>query len=185
MSSAVHPLFPPLRLDLNNQRLWQGTNEIQLKPKASALRHYLVEHADRVVTKKELLDTVWADARISERSVKSYIKEIRQVLDDPPRRPHYVQTVHGRGYQFIGPLRPPPPHSRETRTSQRPSTTVTIVGREAEIEQLYGHFEQALQGQRQLVFVSGEARIGKTSVVDAFLEQRQATGDLWVGRGLY
>ena len=130
MSSAVHPLFPPLRLDLNNQRLWQGTNEIQLKPKASALRHYLVEHADRVVTKKELLDTVWADARISERSVKSYIKEIRQVLDDPPRRPHYVQTVHGRGYQFIGPLRHPLTVERHAHRNAHPQPSPLLAERQ-------------------------------------------------------
>lgn len=61
-------------------------------------------------------------------------------------------------------------------------------GRVAELEQLYGWLEKALRGERQLVFVSGEAGIGKTTVVEAFLQtldSRHQTLDarLWVGRG--
>ena len=58
-----------------------------------------------------------------------------------------------------------------------------LIGREREIARLHERFAQALQGERQVVFLSGEAGIGKTTLVDAFVEQVQAKTSLWIGRG--
>src|SRR5439155_14250614 len=52
----------------------------------------------------------------------------------------------------------------------------TIMGREAELGQLHRWLEKALAGERQLVFVTGEPGIGKTTLVDAFLESLAARG---------
>jgi predicted ATPase len=49
--------------------------------------------------------------------------------------------------------------------------------------QLGGWFQQALTGQRQLVFVTGEAGIGKTTLVDAFVERLREQKGAWIGRG--
>ena len=194
MPSTVRPLFPPLSFDSTNHKLWQGPKAVQLNPKTFTLLQYLVAHAGSVVTKEELLDAVWTDARISERSIKTYIQEIRRVLGDRARTPHYVKTIHGRGYQFIGPIADQETRATRRKRRQRKSRTrgrtsqphtlaPSVIGRETEIEQLYDHFEQALQSTRQIVFISGEAGIGKTSVVDFFVEQIQATGGLQLGRG--
>ncbi len=56
------------------------------------------------------------------------------------------------------------------------------IGRTRELCQLQAHLAQARDGQRQLVFVSGEAGIGKTTVIDAFLSQLTDPADIWVGR---
>ena len=58
-----------------------------------------------------------------------------------------------------------------------------LVGRAAEVAQLHACFAQAQHGVRQLVFVTGEAGIGKTTVVDAFLAQVEAALPVWIGRG--
>jgi predicted ATPase len=58
-----------------------------------------------------------------------------------------------------------------------------LVGREAELQALHQWLEQALQGQRQLVFVTGEAGIGKTTMVDAFLGTITSAVPLWVAWG--
>ena len=62
------------------------------------------------------------------------------------------------------------------------------MGREAELAQLHGWLDKALRGERQLVFVTGEAGIGKTTLVDAFLQTlvpspQHPTPSSWLGRG--
>ena len=57
------------------------------------------------------------------------------------------------------------------------------MGREAELAQLHGWLDKALSGERQIVFVTGEPGIGKTTVVEAFLDQLAADGQIWLGRG--
>ena len=58
-----------------------------------------------------------------------------------------------------------------------------MVGRDVELAQLHGCLERALTGERQVVFVTWEPGIGKTTVVDAFLHQAAARGGTWLGRG--
>src|SRR5262249_22930581 len=58
-----------------------------------------------------------------------------------------------------------------------------LVGREAELTQLQTLFETALQGKRQVVFVTGEAGIGKTRLVDAFLAQIRNRADVRITSG--
>ena len=57
------------------------------------------------------------------------------------------------------------------------------MGRAAELAQLHTWFAQAQQGVRQTVFVTGEAGVGKTTVVDAVVHQLASAEALWLGRG--
>jgi predicted ATPase len=57
------------------------------------------------------------------------------------------------------------------------------VGREAELAQLHRWLQRALSGTRQLVFVTGEAGLGKTTLVEMFLHDVGGTGALRIGRG--
>lgn len=61
--------------------------------------------------------------------------------------------------------------------------TVRLVGREAVLAQMQHCLEKALRGERQVLFLTGEPGIGKTTVVDAFLEQLAPRQDLWVTQG--
>jgi adenylate cyclase len=54
--------------------------------------------------------------------------------------------------------------------------TPTLVGRETELAQLHRWFERAVQGERQVVFVTGEPGIGKTTLVEAFLHSLASEG---------
>ena len=58
-----------------------------------------------------------------------------------------------------------------------------LVARHAEMAQLHQRWTQALQGTRQVVLVTGEAGIGKTSLVDAFVAQIATSESVWLGRG--
>src|SRR6266545_3287644 len=97
------------------------------------------------------------------------ISELRQALGDEARTPRFIETVHRRGYRFIAPLttatRPISSskfqvssfNSAPTPNPQHPPPT--LVGRETELAQLHKWLEQALDGERQIIFVSGEPGI--------------------------
>jgi AAA ATPase domain len=62
-------------------------------------------------------------------------------------------------------------------------SAVGPIGRQAELAQLHGWLQQALDGTRQVIFVTGEMGLGKSTLVEAFLNEIEACGGLWVGRG--
>jgi DNA-binding winged helix-turn-helix (wHTH) protein len=70
--------FPPFHLDLANEQLWREEQLITLLPKTFAILRYLAEHAGRLVTKEELLRTVWAGTQVSEEGLRDYIRELRK-----------------------------------------------------------------------------------------------------------
>jgi DNA-binding winged helix-turn-helix (wHTH) protein len=94
--------FPPFRLDIANQSLCRGQQEISLRPKTFAVLEYLLENSGRLVTKDELLDAVWPEVSVSDAVLKGCIREIREALDDDPQSPRFIETLHRRGYRFIG-----------------------------------------------------------------------------------
>ena len=94
--------FGEFCLDFANACVWRGSQPLLLTPKAFTVLQYLVEHAGRLVTKKELLSTVWAETCVSDAVLKVNIREIRRVLQDNPITPRFIKTVHRRGYWFIG-----------------------------------------------------------------------------------
>jgi DNA-binding winged helix-turn-helix (wHTH) protein len=178
--------FPPFRLDPVNQCLWRlsttGDDErILLPPKAFDVLRYLVAHAGRLVTPEELLEAVWPDTYVQPEVLRNHVFTIRRVLGDSPTEPRFVETLPRRGYQFIAAISDRAAAEPPAPTSSAPAP---MVGREPALEALRGYLRRAVQGQRQLVFVTGEAGIGKTTLVDAF--QREVTAEVprvRIGRG--
>ena len=95
-------------------------------------------------------------------------------LGDAATAPRYLETVERQGYRFLGggDLEGPPP-----------LTAGPLVGRQSEVEALAGWWQRAAHGTRQLVFVSGEAGVGKTTVVELFLARLAAGSGVWTARG--
>jgi urea transport system substrate-binding protein len=94
-------LFPPFRLDADNQQLWRESDLLALRPKTFEVLLYLVRHSQRLVTKRELLASVWADTTVSDELLRGYIRELRQVLGDDAKKTRYIETVAARGYRFL------------------------------------------------------------------------------------
>ena len=169
--------FTPFRLDPADQCLWRskdfGRDErVVLSPKAFAILQYLAEHAGRLVTLDEFLETVWPGSYVQPQVLKSQILEIRKALGDDAKQPRYIETVHRRGYRFIAEVL-----DRAVAAVQAPraAPAVPLAGREPVLNQLWDCLSLALQKQRQIVFVTGEPGIGKTALADAF--QTQARGE--------
>ena len=101
MPGRAQIVFPPFRLDCVNQTLSTDLRVIPLTPKAYAVLLYLAEHAGQLVTKEELLDSIWADTHVSDGVLKVAVAEIRKALNDDSQSPRFIETAHRRGYRFI------------------------------------------------------------------------------------
>ena len=175
--------FGPYVLDINNACLWRGEERLRLRPKTFDILVYLVEHADKLVTKDMLLDAIWPNTALADTVLTTSMSELRKVLGDTTRDHQFIATVPRRGYRFIAPVTR---HDTHAPRSTAPATALdasSLVGREAELEQLYQRYAQALVGNRQLVFITGEAGIGKTSLVDAFVARLSRSEGPWIGQG--
>lgn len=96
--------FGGYRFDVATGRLWSGTREVRLTPKASAVLGVLVTHAGQPVSKEELFASVWTDTVVSDDALTSCIQELRRALEDDARQPRFIETRHRRGYQFVARL---------------------------------------------------------------------------------
>jgi predicted ATPase len=99
--------------------------------------------------------------------------ELRKLLGDDPGQPRFIQTLPKRGYCFVAPVaeRPGMDRGRTAAASLKDAKAAEIVGRAEELARLHAQFEIMQGGKRQVVFVCGEAGIGKTALVDAFCLQ--------------
>jgi DNA-binding winged helix-turn-helix (wHTH) protein len=172
--------FRSFRLDPSNQCLWQGERRVPLTPKAFDVLRYLVEHPGRLVTQHEILEALWPETYVNPELIKKYILGIRKVLGDRHDKPEFIETFPKRGYQFVAAVSDevaPGPQDLTTETSKK------MVGRDTALAELHTSLRRALRGQRQVVFVTGEAGIGKTTLADAFHQQAVRSHTLRVGRG--
>jgi predicted ATPase len=166
--------FGPFRIDVTDGRLWREAHVVALRPRAMAVLRCLVEHPGRLVTKAELRRHVWGETHVTDIVVRVCVREIRAALSDTASAPQYIQTVGQEGYRFLS--------SGDPENSLL-LTPGPLVGRQHEVEGLEGWFQRAASGQRQLGFVSGEAGVGKTTVVDLLLGRLADMSGIRVGRG--
>ncbi len=206
--------FFPFRLDITNAILWKGDDMVPLRPKNFAALCHLVQRHGELVTKDELLDTVWENRCVSEGVLKVCINELRQALGDQAgaHASRYLVTVARRGYRFIAPVRktvapanisagiparasvgtaPENPNEAPSRDPLHFPVTTSVdageqgipahaagphsarslcrIDRPGARNGLMESWRRALGGQRQIVFLTGEAGIGKTTLIEMFL----------------
>jgi predicted ATPase/DNA-binding winged helix-turn-helix (wHTH) protein len=160
-------LFPPFKLDANNERLWRGNREIRLRRKTFAVLRHLAERPGELVTKAALLDAVWPDVSVSDSMPAISVRELRKALGDAAESPRFIETVQGRGYRFIADVKlesvqgSTPPAARQPSFAVHPQQT-SFVGREDERAAARGALAEATSGRGRIFLISGEAGIGKT-----------------------
>jgi len=139
-----------------------------------------VDNPGRLVTQEELLEAVWPGTYVQPEILRKYILDIRKALGDPPKNPLFIETLPRRGYQFIARVSPQTladPNGAEAAAVQR------LAGREQALATLTGHLSSALRGHREFVFVTGEAGIGKTTVLDVFEKRLAGSENVLIARG--
>jgi predicted ATPase len=179
--------FGCFQLDTRNECLWQNGTRIGLTPKPFAVLRYLVENPQRLVTHDELLDKLWPETYVQPQVLRTYVLELRKLLGDSIESPRFIRTVPGRGYWFLAQVEDNDGYtSNNHRPQPRPQDAPQpgrIVGRRQELERLNALLRHATQGDRQVIFVTGETGIGKTAVIDLFCRQWYSEDQVYLARG--
>ncbi|HUB90638.1 MAG TPA: AAA family ATPase [Dyella sp.] len=164
--------FKPFRLDPINHRLWRISDEgeptpVTITAKAFDVLRYLVEHSGRLVSHEELLEALWSGVAVQPEVLKGHVLAIRNALDDDAQRPRYLETHRGRGYRFIADVMA----SQKTDNRLSPVSAPPLIGRASPLSALRDALIQARQGRPKIVFVHGDAGIGKTTLVETFCRE--------------
>jgi DNA-binding winged helix-turn-helix (wHTH) protein/pimeloyl-ACP methyl ester carboxylesterase len=92
--------FGPFHLDVRERRLSRGGEVIPLRLKVFDTLLALVENAGRLVTKQELLDTVWPETTVEENNLNHNVSLLRKALGEKATGQQYIETVPRVGYRF-------------------------------------------------------------------------------------
>jgi DNA-binding winged helix-turn-helix (wHTH) protein/predicted ATPase len=160
------------------QGLKRDQHDVRITPKSLSLLCLLAQRAGQVVTKEEIFRLVWPDTAVSDSALTSCIQELRGALGDEVKQPRYIETLHRRGYRFVA-------HTLNTLAQSPPVLAVPFlrpdipfVGREALVQEMVNAWTAANHGGRQVLFVTGEAGVGKTTTVSVFLARLAALGPI-------
>ncbi len=93
--------FGDFELDTDRHELRAAGRHLPVEPQVFALLALFLVNRGRVVTKEEIIATVWHGRVVSESALSSRIKSVRQALGDDGRAQHMLRTVHGVGFCFV------------------------------------------------------------------------------------
>lgn len=164
--------FGPYRLNVNECRLWRGSEEIKLRPKLFSLLVVFIEHQGRMLEKEELIRSLWPDSIVEDSNLTVTINALRAALNDGA----YIETVSKRGYRFVPEVRVvresgftrPGSDARdliEPPGGALPLHSTLYIARPADDE-----FCHAIARHDSIVLVKGARQVGKTSLLARGLE---------------
>ena len=97
--------FGPFRIDAHRRLLLRGGEPIPLAPKVFETLFVLVRNGGRVLTKGELIETIWPDSFVEESNLAQHIFLLRKILGEEKNEHRFIVTVPGSGYRFVAPVR--------------------------------------------------------------------------------
>ncbi len=103
-AAAMHYAFGSFTYDAKRSKLQCYGVDIPLKPKTGALLHYFLQHPHRVITKSELLDTLWRDEDVVEANLAQHVFLLRQAFATYSPGETFIVTTARQGYRFAAPV---------------------------------------------------------------------------------
>ncbi|MBI3696554.1 MAG: response regulator transcription factor [Acidobacteria bacterium] len=101
-AAAAHQ-FGPLRVDFRSAEVSRDGKPVPLSAREFQLLRYFIEHRGATLSRDELLNEVWGyDTTPTTRTVDVHVAWLRQKLEENPRYPQLILTIHGLGYKFVG-----------------------------------------------------------------------------------
>lgn len=162
------------QFDLANRRFSRGGKEYPLEPKVFAVLGQLIMRPGELLTREQLLDAVWGHQYVTPSTLNRVISLARRALSDDAERPKLIQTVHGAGYRYVGPIQtavsgPAEPRARfgPPPSVRLPARLQTLIGREDELRQI----NDLLLAGRSLTIL-GTGGMGKTQCALAFAHEQ-------------
>ncbi len=175
--------FSSFRLDVRERQLACDRRVIPLRGKVFDTLCVLVQHAGQLVRKDELMKVIWPDSVVEENNLEHNLCILRKTLGQSDGQ-KFIETVPRQGYRFVAKvhtLDEAPASSLLTAHDVEPSVFVTE--RDSQLQQLHRALKKAQSGSRQTVFLTGEAGIGKTTLVRKFLDEIKDVGRLRISLG--
>src|SRR5580692_7677683 len=96
-----------VEVDLGRYELWRSGRRIKLEKKPMELLIFLLERREQMVSREEIVKRLWrSDLFIdTEKNVNNIVRKLRTALGDRADQPRFLETVVGKGYRFVGPVR--------------------------------------------------------------------------------
>ncbi len=163
--------FADCVLDSELFELSRGGERVAVQPKVLELLLHLVENRDRVVKKRELLDTLWQGVSVSESSLTRAVSLARAAVGERDGDARLISTVRGRGYRLLVPVR-----TEEAAAQESPLPATHFVCREPELAIAREAFEAASAGRGQVLVLVGEPGIGKSRLAAEIADLAAARG---------
>lgn len=172
--------FDEFELDEARLELRRSGIRVEIQPKVLDLLAYLIRNGDRVVSRDELFRRLWPELHVGESSLSRAVRAARLALGDSAEGQRLIVTFPRRGYRFVAGV--------EARGSAQggdavPDRTSLLVGRQRDVARLRSLVDDVCRGERRVAFVTGEAGIGKTALVEDVLCAAERGGRLLVARG--
>jgi DNA-binding winged helix-turn-helix (wHTH) protein len=164
---------PGFTLDEREGTVTGPGGSVRLEPRVMAVLAELARHHGRVVSRQELLDTIWPDVVVTEYTLNRCIYRLRRALDGIAGNgsgSEFIETLPKRGYRLLADV-----GNSSAQNTPLPIEPITappaipyVVGQWVRGERFYGRSAQIaeiLRGERDLVWLLGTRRVGKTSLL--------------------
>ncbi len=172
MHTGHHVSFDAFQMDLTSYQVWRDGKPVRLPHTAARILAMLVQRAGRDVPYAAFYTSIWGGGEHLD-ALKTHISVIRKALGDQAKTPKFIRTHPRHGYTFLMPVTYDDytPEERRAVEGWPVPPPHQMVGREGILARLHDWLERAQEGTRQIVFVTGEPGIGKTTVVEAFVQR--------------
>jgi DNA-binding winged helix-turn-helix (wHTH) protein len=148
---------------------------LRLEPRVMAVLSELARQRGRVVSRQELHDTIWPDVVVTDYTLNRCIYRLRRALDRVAGNgdgdgSEFIETLPKRGYRLLADIGTAPAQDRPTPVEPvaAPPAIPYVVGQWVRGDRFYGRSAQVaeiLRGERDLVWLLGTRRVGKTSLL--------------------
>jgi predicted ATPase/DNA-binding winged helix-turn-helix (wHTH) protein len=157
--------FGPFRLFAARRQLEKDGAPVEVRSRAFDILLALVEHANKVVSRTDLIAKVWPNLTVSDGTLRVQISALRKTLGDGQSGARYIANVNGRGYCLVAPVihsidaapvanRPP-----VDRCAELPADLTCMLGRDDAVRSIVAGLSS-----RRFVTIVGPGGIGKTTV---------------------
>ncbi len=100
-NEAAHLTVGPIMIDKESCRAYKDGREIGLTGREFLLLSYLMEHADRIISKERLYEQVWGEySSICDNTIMVHIRHLREKIEADPSEPRQLITIKGLGYKL-------------------------------------------------------------------------------------
>src|SRR6059058_4323626 len=97
-------VFDDCLLDLDRRELFRASQSVAIAPQVFDLLVYLAERRERVISRDDLINAIWAGRIVSESTLASHINAVRKAVGDSGQQQRVIRTVARKGFRFAAEL---------------------------------------------------------------------------------